>query len=118
MVATQSWNSTPVPYVGWQTVDPTITFHFDKWVMVRAITLHVDDSGSGGVEPPSSVTVEANGDSQTYPVTDPPGSAPFAIVLDGLDFSGTAIDVTLTDGSSSVYMMLSEVEMFRRRLPR
>ena len=112
VIATQNWDSTPAPYVGWQTIDPTITFHFDEWVMVREIRLYVDDSSSGGVVPPSSVTVEANGQSETFPVSDPTGTAPFAIILDELDFAGTTVDVTLSDGSSSAYMMLSEVEMF------
>jgi hypothetical protein len=112
VIADHNWNSTPEPYVGWRSVDPTITFHFGGWVRVRTVTLHVDDSdGDGGVYPPQDVIVSNGVTTLEFPITDPTGGAPFAIELNDLDLVGDTIDVTLADySSSSGYMMLSEVE--------
>ena len=112
VMADHNWDETNVPYVGWRTVDPTITFHFNGWVRVRTITLYVDDSnGGGGVYPPQDVTVSDGVNTLEFPITDPPSGAPFAIELDELGLVGDTIEVTLADhNASGGYMMLSEVE--------
>ena len=112
VIADHNWDSTPTPYVGWRTIDPTITFHFYGWVRVRSVTLYVDDSnGGGGVYPPEDVSVSNGVDTLEFPVTDPPSGAPFAIVLDDLGLVGDTLEVTIADhNAGGGYMMLSEVE--------
>ena len=43
------------PYVGWITIDPTITFHFANVISYQTISVHVDNSGFGGVAEPSAI---------------------------------------------------------------
>jgi hypothetical protein len=112
VIATENWNSTPGPYVGWVTVDPTITCHFEEWISLDTLVLHVDDSGYGGVHPPDDVTVVMGGTTRVFPITDPPGTDPFAIELGDLGMSGDTLEVTLADHSTSDYMMLSELEFY------
>lgn len=95
IIATQNWNvaEEPVgngPYVGWVNINPVISFLFDAAYTFNSITFHFDDSnGTGGVRPPSSVSVNGlNG-----AVTDPSGGAPFAYTL---DLTGLAPTDTLT----------------------
>ncbi len=115
VIATGHWNQMSALYVGWNTVDPTITFHFAESVSIEAVTLYLDDSGGGsGVYAPEDVTVSMGGDTQVFPCTDPPGDEPFAFTCDNLSMSGDTLELTLADYTSSgySYMMLSEVEFF------
>lgn len=96
IIATQSWNVTeapagPGPYVGWVDINPTITFHFGQSVSISSVTLYLDDSQVGGVLAPLSVTIG----SQTYPITDPPGTAPFAFTISNLGFVGSNLALTI-----------------------
>ena len=111
VIATQHWNVTSGPYVGWVSVDPAIIFHFDGSVNINTVTLYLDDSGGGGgVHVPTDVTIVMGEDTLVFPCTDPAGDEPFAFVLDGLELSGDTLELIIADYSSSGYMMLSEVE--------
>lgn len=102
VIATQNWNATPGPYVGWQS-DPIITFHFDQVYAFTAITLHFDDSnGLGGVFQPASVSVNGVG----YAVPYNPGTAPFAFTADlaGLQADSLSVQIFRTQGSSWVFL--------------
>ncbi len=113
VIATQSWDSTSGPYVGWVSVDPTITCYFENWVRIRRVVLHVDDSnGSGGVYPPEDVTLVMGDETLVFPITDPSGGQPFAIELDDLGLTGNMLEITLADHSTGGYMMLSELEFY------
>jgi hypothetical protein len=113
VIATEHWNSTPVPYVGWVSIDPTITFHFAEPVSIEAVTLHLDDSGGGGgVHPPTDVTITVNETTLVFPCSDPPGDEPFAFNCSDLGLFGDLLELTIADYSTSGYMMLSEVEFF------
>jgi hypothetical protein len=114
VIATENWNVNNRPYVGWNTIDPTITFHFDGQTQIRMVTIHVDDSnGSGGVYPPEDVTLVMGGETLVFPVPDPPGGEPFAFTMDDLDLEGETLELTIADYSSyGSYMMLSEVEIY------
>ncbi len=117
VIATQHWNETPVPYVSWKTIDPTITFRFAHPVWIQTVVLHLDDSnGSGGVYPPSDVTIVFGGESHNYTVTDPPSGDPFAASFP-VDLVGDTMLLTMADHSTSRYMMLSEVEFYGAPLP-
>ena len=113
VIATQHWNQNNEPYVGWVTVDPTITFHFASVVGINAVTIHIDDNGGGGgVEVPEDVTITVGDQTEVFPVTDPAGSAPIAVQFADLNMIGDTLELTLADHSTGGYMMLSEVEFF------
>ncbi|MBN2560576.1 MAG: hypothetical protein JXQ75_06570 [Phycisphaerae bacterium] len=115
VIATGHWNQTSGPYVGWNTVDPTITFHFAEPVNIETVTLYLDDAGGGGgVDVPVDVTISMSGDTMVFPGYDPPGDGPFAFTCSELGMSGDTLDLTLADYTSTGYsfMMLSEVEFF------
>lgn len=110
VIATQNWNFTPGPYVGWNTITPVITFHFDGVVDLSSVSLFLDDSnGAGGVAPPSLVRLVMGGVSIDRPIADPPSGAPFVFTADQLGLTGDTLDVTLFDGAGS-WVFLSEVK--------
>ena len=111
VIAAEHWNVASGPYVGWVSIDPTITFHFDQNVNINVVTLHLDDSGGGGgVYAPDDVTIVMGGQTLVFPCSDPPGDEPFAFTLEDLALSGDTLELTIADYSTSGYMMLSEVE--------
>lgn len=79
------------PYVGWLDLNPTISFSFGQPVLIDSVTFHFDDSDAGGVDAPSSVIIN----SINYPVIDPAGSAPFLFTVNGVNFSGTTLPITI-----------------------
>jgi len=112
VIATQNWNVANLPYVGWHTVMPTITFHFAEDMRIHTVVLHVDDSnGAGGVYPPSLVRLTMGGQVLEYTPVDPPGGEPFALTYSGLDLQGSTLEVYL-GRTSTHYLMLSEVQFF------
>jgi hypothetical protein len=117
IITENHWHFDPGPYVGWNTADPTITFHFDGMVAIEAVTLYLDDGTSGGgVYPPDDVTIVMGGETLVFEVIDPPGSEPFGVTFDELDLAGTVLELTLADYSSD-YMMLCEVEFHGLPVP-
>jgi hypothetical protein len=114
VIAAGHWNETPGPYIGWKTIDPTITFHFDGEVDINVVTLYLDDSGGGGgVYAPEDVIISMGGTTLTFPCTDPPGDEPFAFTCEDLGLHGDTLEVTIADYSSYYsYMMLTEVEIY------
>jgi len=119
VIATQHWNQTNEPYVGWVSIDPVITFHFDAEVSIDTVILYLDDSGGGGgVAAPDDVTIVMGGQTLEFPGIDPPGDEPFAFPLEDLDLTGDTLELTIADHSSSgSYMMLSEVEFYAADVP-
>ncbi|MCK4659057.1 MAG: hypothetical protein KAV82_05995 [Phycisphaerae bacterium] len=111
VIATEHWGVTSGPYVGWQSIDPTITFHFAETATIEEVILHLDDSGGGGgVVPPDDVTITVGEDTLVFPVTDPPGDEPFAFTCADLGMTGDTLELTIADYSAGAYMMLSEVQ--------
>ena len=110
VIAIQNWSvveapAGPGPYVGWNNVNPTITFFFNSSVQVDSVTVYVDDGGSGGVAAPSSVVIAG----RSYPIVNPPGSAPFAFTASEVGFTGTVLPVTFNAGSGASWIFVSEV---------
>ena len=101
----------PGPYVGWLDVNPTLTFHFGAPVSIDTVTFHFDDSADGGVAAPISVIVNGT----TYPVANPPGTAPFAFTTPSLAFSGA--DLTMTINRGARFTFASEVQFFSSAVP-
>ena len=73
------------PYVGWRfgfVSNPVVTFHFGTAAQVDTVTVHMDDSGTGGVSTPLSIDLSLDGLTFTpYAVVDPASGAPFALTL-------------------------------------
>lgn len=120
LVASDSWNlvenlAGTGPYVGWITIDPTLTFQFANSYVFETLRIHLDDSnGTGGVAPPLSVAVSAGGAPLVVPVTDPPGSAPYWLEVDltNLGLSGDSLTVTLN--RRDLWVFASEFEIAGR----
>jgi hypothetical protein len=111
IIASQNWFATPGPYVGWNSITPTITFRFADVSSFESISLFLDDSnGSGGVAPPSVVRISVGGGAAIdFPVADPASGEPFEFQasLDGA--LGDTVDITLIDGLAQ-WVFLSEVK--------
>ena len=107
VIATQNWNSTPGPYVGWVSISPRISFFFGQVWDFTSVTFHFDDSnGTGGVRTPQKVEVN---DSFLSYVTDPGGSAPIAHTINLASVAPTNTLVFDIFAQNSSWIMLSEV---------
>ncbi|WP_424968227.1 MULTISPECIES: VPLPA-CTERM sorting domain-containing protein [unclassified Dinoroseobacter] len=107
VIAGSNWNSSgqtsSTPYVGWLNETPRITFVFDQVYAFNSATFHFDHSNEGGVDQPSSVTI--NGVNKVVPFQ--PGSAPFAYTF---DLTGQTTDTLVVDlFRSAPWVFLSEV---------
>jgi hypothetical protein len=104
VIATSSWYVTPSLYVGWETINPTITFHFANDVQINSLTLYSDSYFS--VSKPSSVAISMGGSSfNSGFLAD--SSGPGSYTFSGLDFTGK--DLSLTLNSRGGWVMASEV---------
>ena len=116
VIAGANWNVTEPPagngpYVGWQTVNPSITFQFAQGVAFNTITVEADDSnGAGGVFVPATVniTVGANA-TRSFAVVDPPGSAPVSLPFNVQGDVGNTVVVEIISQASS-WIMISEID--------
>jgi hypothetical protein len=104
----------PNPWVGWYTIDPTITFNFASTVTVRSVTVWVDNAlGYGTVNLPASVSV----DGINYVI--PPDNSnpdPRGYTLSGLDITGQSFAVQFFRDPGS-YVMVGEVSFDDSNLP-
>ena len=115
VIATQNWlNVENVagtgPYVGWLNVNPTIIFRFAAAVNLTSVVVHADDSQTGGVAAPASIDFGLAGQPLTnYPVTDPPGVAPFSFTINA-NLTGQLYEMRVN--RSSPWIFVSEIEFF------
>ena len=108
VIATQDWffvesAAGDGPYVGWQDIDPRITFHFASSVTIDTVTLHLADSTFSDVEPPNN----ANIDGTNFTIANPVADVPFSVSFSGLGFAGS--ELTLELRQSARWIFLSEV---------
>jgi hypothetical protein len=97
------------PYVAWRNAvvpNPVVTFRFALPVFLDSITIYVDDSnGAGGVSPPASVDIGAEGGPYTNFLTaDPAGGAPLSYTFTGLGFAGSAFDIRFNNLNEWVFV--------------
>ena len=98
------------PYVGWQDIDPTITFFFDFMVNFSKIRIHVDDAdGNGEVRLPNFIAVSVGETEVTFPIDDLPGPEPKLLEFDISGLKGSSLTLTLFRRSDS-WVLLSEVQ--------
>lgn len=103
-IAVSNFGANSIPYVGWNNVNPTITFNFAPDTAIDSVTISVDDNGGGsGVAPPASVIINGT----TYAVANPPGTAPFTFTVNSIGFVGSALPITFVRSGS--WTMVSEV---------
>ena len=104
------------PYVGWHSIDPTLTFHFPQPVHLNAVTIFADNSGGdGGVLPPSTAHLQMGLTNVDRSIHVPPGTAPFAYTLTDLNLFGSTLALTLdrapfSDPCLPNWVFLSEVQ--------
>ncbi|MEM7477887.1 MAG: PEP-CTERM sorting domain-containing protein [Planctomycetota bacterium] len=113
IVATQNWNAQHGRYVGWQSIDPTITFEFANPVALSSLELFFDDAQFGGVDNPASVIISNGLTSINHTVIDPAGNGPFSSVVNTAGLTGNSFDVTIRRqfvGGSNRWVMVSEVQ--------
>ncbi|MCA9147902.1 MAG: PEP-CTERM sorting domain-containing protein [Planctomycetales bacterium] len=116
VIPSESWNANYLPFVGWLTVNPTISFHFPQVAELDSMTLYFDDTeGQGGVEAPSTVDVTDGTNSVSRPVVDTPDRGQLVVTLDNLGLTGDQFDVTISKGDK--WFMLSEVQFDGRYVP-
>lgn len=116
VVATGRWDEVENldgtgPYVGWATIDPVITFHFDGVHSFSQLTVwHDDANGYGNVATPQGFVVTVGGRSQTFTIADPAGDSPFAsTLLLGPGFVGDTLQLQVLRTDTAT--MLSEVQI-------
>lgn len=95
------------PYVGWQTINPLITFHFAGGSTIDSMTIYVDDSnGAGGVSTPGSAKINGGA---SIPLADGVTGAPLSFTFSGLNLdSSNPLTLQLFDGAGP-WIFLSEV---------
>lgn len=112
VIATSNWNVTPGPYVGWDSVDPAITFHFGSNISIESVVIYADDSnGAGGVSTPGSVRVRAGAYENTFIIPDGSSGAPIGFTIEGFVLQSEAVELTFYDGTSR-WVMISEIQFF------
>lgn len=112
VIATSNWGITPGPYVGWQSVTPVITFHFNPGALIQSIVIYADDSnGWGGVSTPGSVRVQAGAFDQVYAIPDGASGAPIAFTISGLALTSNTVALTIYDGTHP-WVFISEIEFY------
>jgi len=108
VASTLSWDqqpSGPSTFVGWNQLNPTLTFFFPAVENIDTVSLHVDDAlGRGLVNLPATVTIA--GHLFTVPPDNVNGS-PRWLVLSGLGLTASSVTITLT--RSNNWIMLDEV---------
>lgn len=107
VIANQNWNLQSGLYVGWQSVDPVITFNFAQVRTFNSVTFHFDDSnGNGGVQPPVSVRHLMIDTA----VPDGASGAPFAFLLALGGETASSLTFQINSLGAGAWVMLSEVE--------
>ncbi len=127
-IAADNFNSgalANLPWVGWETIDPTITFNFDNPTEFGSVRVWVDDldGDASGVNPPASVDVTIGTETRSFDIADPAGANPFPIDLPlGGMGPTTLVDITLyrqdlitTVPNEDDWIFVSEVEFFAPR---
>jgi len=120
IIATTNWFDAEAPagngpYVGWDGIDPTITFYFTGGTTIDSLTIHVDDSnGAGGVSTPRAIRINGT----TYSLTDDPGGAPVAFTFSQLAATGPLeLQLLRDDENGHSWVFLSEVTFQSASVP-
>ena len=95
------------PYVGWlasRTLNPTVTFNFAGTPTINGISIHLDNSGFGGVFAPAAILI--NNVSQSF--TAPPAGTVGFVNFTGLGLAGNSLTVQFQQANNS-WAFVSEV---------
>ena len=106
VIPTQNWFIEETvangPYVGWFSIDPTITFLFGGTFTFNTVTVDTDDaSGAGSVFSPGSFDVTIGATTLNFPVPDDANAAPDTFVLNVGGLAGSSVILTVHDGAVS-----------------
>jgi hypothetical protein len=108
VIASQHWNVTPGPYVGWRFISPEITFNFAPLADLANVTFRFDDAnGIGNVFLPDSLSFDfGSGFTAATPTVTSEG------VLGVFSYNFTGINAstfTVRIDSAREWVMLTEV---------
>ncbi|NNC93570.1 MAG: hypothetical protein HKN80_13890, partial [Acidimicrobiia bacterium] len=128
VIAANNFNSgvlASVPWVGWETIDPSITFNFDDSTEFGSVRIWVDDldGDASGVNPPASIDVTVGAETRSFEIADPVGASPYPIdlPLGGMVADDQVVitlyrqDLTTTTPNLDDWVFVSEVEFFAPR---
>lgn len=97
------------PYVGWYgaagVLNPLITFNFSGPVTVGGISIHLDNSGAGGVYAPQAIKVD--GISQIFAA--PALGTIGWVTLSGLNFTGASHTIEFDQLGGNTWTFVSEI---------
>jgi hypothetical protein len=97
------------PYVGWRAdfgvKDPLITFNFGNVVAVSSISIHMDNSHSGGVGAPASILIDGVAQAYAAPAVGTIGT----VTIGGLNLLGNSHTIQFIQDSSFTWTFVSEV---------
>jgi len=100
------------PYVGWYgpaTLNPFITFRFGGIVTLNSISIHLDNSGQGGVFAPAAILVDGASQAFTAPVFGTAG----IVQITGLALTGDTHTIQLQQAfDGTAWVFASEVSFF------
>ena len=103
-------------WVGWISVDPTLTFNFSGTVGVSAVTIGFNRGQGAGIFLPTTVLIG----SQTFTLTGdefPDGTRKDLTFTLAQPFVGTQLDIRLSDNNSGRWIFLDEVQFAGLAVP-
>ena len=105
------------PYVGWRgdfgVSNPLITFHFDGNPLIDLISIHLDNSLTGGVGTPTQILVD--GVSQTF--VGPAAGTIGTVTLDNLNLGGGVHTIQFIQDPVFIWTFVSEISFFGEAIP-
>jgi hypothetical protein len=99
------------PYVGWYSVkrrNPVVEFNFSLESTVEQISVHVDNSGVGGVFQPLAYLVNGN----AWSFTPLANSTIGWVTLTGAPVTGSQMSLTLVHNTFQHWIFVSEIDIF------
>ena len=100
------------PYVGWRgdvgVADPLITFHFAAPVVLNSVSIHLDNSLTGGVGTPDAILI----DGTSYAFTGPANGTIGTVNIGGLSLFGANHTVQFQQNDTFVWTFVSEISFF------
>ena len=96
------------PYVGWyggHTLNPLLTFYFTGAPTISSISIHLDNTGAGGVVAPQAILIDGVSTGFTSPG---PGTIGFA-TLTGLNLTGNVHTIEFDQLNANTWTLVSEI---------
>jgi PEP-CTERM motif len=100
------------PYVGWRgdfgVLNPLVTFHFAGLPTISSISIHLDNSLTGGVGTPDQILL----DGVSYAFVGPAVGTIGTVTFDGLNLTGATHTIQFVQDPTFVWTFVSEISFF------